>query len=169
MEFAVREARADDAPAMIRYAQALFSEGGLDIPISPGEFTLTVEQEEAVVAEHAAAGNAVFLLALSRQGEILGMLNCHGSSRRALRHSCVMGISVARENRGAGIGTALLQAMVDWASASGIKRIELNVYARNQRAICLYRSFGFQAEGRRRKAVFQDGEHLDDIVMSLLL
>ncbi len=165
----MREAQADDAPAMIRYAQVLFAEPGLDLPTSPGEFTLTVEQEEAVVAEYAAAGNCVFLLAMAREGEIVGMLNCRGSSRRALRHSCVMGISVAREHRGAGIGTALMQSMLNWASASGIKRIELNVYARNQRAIRLYRSFGFQAEGRRRAAVFQDGEHLDDIVMSLLL
>ncbi len=169
MAVTVRAARQADAAAMVRYAVAIFAEGGLDLPVAPGEFQLTLAEEEAVVAEHAAAPNAVFLLALGPEGEVLGMLNCHGSSRRALRHSCEMGISVAKEYRGQGIGRSLMQAMVDWARASGMKRIELKVYARNERAIRLYRSFGFQAEGRRRRAVFQDGQYLDDIVMSLLL
>ncbi len=154
---------------MIRYARALFAEGGLDLPVAAGEFQLTLAEEEAVVAEHAAAPNAVFLLALNPEGELLGMLNCRGSSRRALRHSCEMGISVGKDCRGQGVGRGLMQAMVDWAKASGVRRIELKVYARNERAIRLYRSFGFQAEGRRRRAVFQDGQYLDDIVMSLLL
>lgn len=169
MQWTVREARQEDAAAMLRYAADLFAEPGLDLPVAPGEFRLTQAEEEAVVAEHAAKTNAVFLVAATPEGEMLGMLNCNGSSRQALRHSCEMGISVAKGHRGQGIGRALMQAMVDWGRQAGVRRIELKVYARNERAVRLYRSFGFQAEGRRRQAVCQDGEYLDDLIMSLLL
>ncbi len=168
MPLTVREAEVGDARGMLRYAGALFAEEGLDLPVAPSEFQLTLDEEETVVDDHHSRPNAVFLLAI-RDEEIVGMLNCHGSSRQALRHSCEMGISVAKGHRSQGVGQALLHAMVDWAKSAGIRRIELKVYARNGRAIDLYRSFGFEAEGRRRRAIHQDGEFLDDIVMSLLL
>ncbi len=169
MAFAVREAVPADATAMLRYAETLFAEPGLDLPVAPGEFHLTVADEEAVILDHASQPNAVFLLAVAEDGSILGMLNCHGSARKALRHSCEMGISVANGHRSQGIGKALMRAMLDWARPAGVRRIELKVYARNDQAIHLYRSFGFEAEGRRRRAVHQDGQYLDDLVMSLLL
>lgn len=169
MAWIVREARQEDAAAMVRYAVSLFAESGLDLPVAAGEFQLTTAEEQAVVAEYARTPNAVFLLALSPEGEICGMLNCHGSSRQALRHSCEMGISVHKTFRGRGVGRTLMQAMVAWAGTNGIRRVELRVYARNERAIRLYRSFGFQAEGRGRQAVYQEGAYLDDIIMSLLL
>ena len=169
MEFMVREARPEDAAAMLRFAEALFAEPGLDLPTAPGEFHLTLAEEEGVIAAHAAAPNGVFLLAVSREGEILGLLNCTGSTRRALRHSCEMGISVARAVRGQGVGQALLTSMLDWARGAGVSRIELHVYARNRGAMRLYRRFGFAEEGRRRQAIWQDGQYLDDIVMARLL
>ncbi len=169
MAIAVREARVEDAAAMLHYARTLFAEPDLDLPVAPGEFQISLLDEQAVVADHAARPNAVFLLATSLDGEIIGLLSCHGRPLRALSHSCEMGISVAKHHRGRGVGRALMQAMLEWAGAAGIRRIELKVYARNERAIRLYRSFGFEAEGRRRRAVCQDGEFLDDIVMSLLL
>ncbi len=47
--------------------------------------------------------------------------------------------------------------------------IYLHVYARNTRGIHVYEKFGFQVEGRRRAAIYQDGEYLDDLVMGLWL
>jgi len=167
--YVVREARRSDARDMLDFARRLFEEPGLDLPASPGEFQLTVEDEEAVIADHAERPNAVFLLALDARGQIVGLLNCHGSSLRALRHSCEMGVSVAKGQRGQGVGSALLTAMTQWARLSGVRRIELKVYARNEGAIRLYRRFGFEVEGRRRRAVYQDGEFVDDLLMALLV
>jgi len=33
----------------------------------------------------------------------------------------------------------------------------------------LYEKFGFQLEGRRRQAIYQNGQHRDDLIMGLLL
>ncbi len=165
----IRESTPADAEQMISHVQRLAEEPDVDTLIGPGEFNLTVEEERQILAEYAAADNAVFLVA-EADGQIVGVLNCRGGKRRAVRHAVSLGISVAREWRGRGVGKALMARVVEWAKGTGIvKRIELNTFARNQRAIHLYEQFGFQVEGRRRRAVRKSGEYQDELVMALLL
>jgi putative acetyltransferase len=77
---------------------------------------------------------------------------------------------VAREWRGQGIGTRLLESAIQWARETGVvTRIELFVFARNTRAIRLYERFGFVIEGRRHRSVYEDGQYMDDLLMALLL
>ena len=169
MKVTVREAQPADAEQLIAYVQRLVDEPGINIVVAPGEFTLTVEEERKVLAECAAADNSVFLVAEAGE-KIVGTLNCKGGSRRAIRHAAVLGMSVDREWRNQGVGQLLMARAIEWARGTGIvSRIELAVFARNEMAIHLYRKFGFEVEGRRRKAVCRDGEHLDDYIMSLLL
>jgi RimJ/RimL family protein N-acetyltransferase len=68
---------------------------------------------------------------------------------------------------GLGIGTALMQQMLDWARAHpALSKIELLVRAENLRAVALYRKFGFVEEGRlRRRVQTVGGRFLDDLVM----
>lgn len=125
----IREATEADAEGMLRYAADLFNEPELDLPVAPGEFHLSVDEERAIVAQHRDQINSTFLLALDQDGTIAGMLNCHGSPRRALQHSCELSISAAQPYRGQGVGTALMAAAVDWAKKTRtVKRIELHVY-----------------------------------------
>ena len=66
-----------------------------------------------------------------------------------------------------GIGAALMEDLVRWASANpAVGKIELLVRASNEGAIALYRKFGFVEEGRLVKHLkFDDGSYLDDIAM----
>jgi RimJ/RimL family protein N-acetyltransferase len=169
MAVITRLATPDDAEQLIAHVQRLLHEPDRDVPLEPGEFTLTVEQERQVLAEYAATPNAVFLVA-EADGAIVGELNCKGSPRQALRHAVTLGISVRQEWRGQGVGSQLMAAAVAWAQQTGIvRRIELYVYARNAAAIHLYEKFGFVVEGRRRHAIFQRGAYLDDLIMARLL
>jgi RimJ/RimL family protein N-acetyltransferase len=169
MSIVIREARPEDAEALIAHVQRLAEEPDIDVPLEPGEFTHTPEQERKIIQEYAEADNAAFYVAES-EGQIIGALTIHGGKRKRTRHAASFGISVRREFRNQGVGNALLSAAIAWAKRSGIiKRIELQVYARNQMAIHLYERHGFQIEGRRQRAVLQNGEFLDDYVMALLL
>ena len=139
--------------------------------MEPDEFTHTVEEERKILGDAAGSENCVFLVA-EAGGRIVGMCNAQGGKRRATRHAVVMGVSVHKEYRDRGVGTALVRALVDWARAGGVvQRIELQVYARNARAIHVYEKMGFVHEGRRRNAARdrRTGELIDDLVMALLL
>lgn len=82
-----------------------------------------------------------------------------------------IGMLVAREWRGRGVGSALMAAAIDWARARGdIHKLTLGVFAHNAAGIALYKKFGFVEEGRRVKHYRrQSGELWDSIEMGLLL
>ena len=165
----IREAQPSDAGALLAFVRQTLAEPGLDIALRPDEFDLSVEEEEKILADCLASENSIMLLA-EAGSNIVGQLGLRGSRRRALRHAAELGMMVSEDWRGQGIGTALMERAIAWARGSGVlKRLELKVYTRNQRAIHLYQKFGFQVEGRRQRAVWEDGEWLDDYLMGLLL
>jgi RimJ/RimL family protein N-acetyltransferase len=81
-----------------------------------------------------------------------------------------IGMAVAREWRGRGVGSALLGAAIDWARERGLHKLSLSVFVHNTAAIALYRKFGFVEEGRRVKHFRRaNGELWDAFEMGLLL
>lgn len=169
MDFIIREAQPEDAEQIIAFINRIADEPGIAIVIEPGEFTLTVEQEQQYILDRQAEDNSLYLVA-DAGGEIVGQLGLRGGARHAVRHETLLGITVKKERRGQGVGDALMAQAVDWARKSGvICRVELQVFTSNTHAIHLYEKYGFEIEGCRRKAVFRDGEYHDNYVMALLL
>ena len=81
-----------------------------------------------------------------------------------------IGMAVAREWRGRGVGSALLAAAIEWARERDLHKLSLGVFAHNAGAIALYRKFGFVEEGRRIKHYRRaNGELWDSVEMGLLL
>ena len=98
--------------------------------------------------------------------EILGSLHI----ARSQHGFGEIGMAVAREWRGRGVGSALLEAAIEWARNEGLHKLSLGVFAHNARAIALYRKFGFVEEGRRVKHYRRaSGELWDALEMGLLL
>ena len=99
-------------------------------------------------------------------GEFVGLLhlepNRHGFAE--------LGMLVAREWRGRGVGSALVAAAIERARADGLHKLSLEVFPHNDAGIALYRRFGFVEEGRRVKQYRRaSGELWDSVVMGLLL
>jgi [ribosomal protein S18]-alanine N-acetyltransferase len=105
-------------------------------------------------------------LVAAADGKLIGSIHVETS-----RHGFgEIGMAVAREWRGRGVGSALLQAAIDWARAQGLHKLSLSVFPHNTTAIALYRKFGFVEEGRRVKQYRRaTGELWDTIEMGLLL
>lgn len=81
-----------------------------------------------------------------------------------------IGMLVAREWRGRGVGSALVAAAIDWGREHGLHKLTLSVFPHNEAAIALYRKFGFEDEGYRRKQMRRASGDLWDLVeMGLLL
>ena len=122
----------------------------------------------ARLAEAPPAGKPDLSLVAERDGAIVGSvgLDSVGLALRR-RHAMGLGIMVAREAQGQGVGTALMQAVCDYADNwLGTLRIELIVYADNAVAQRLYVRFGFELEGRFRGYALRDGVFVDALAMA---
>jgi ribosomal protein S18 acetylase RimI-like enzyme len=99
-------------------------------------------------------------------GRVVGWCDINPKTHETLRHSGVLGMGVAATHRGRGVGSALLRATLQAASARGITRVELVVRADNAAAIALYERHGFELEGRLRDYLFIDGRAFDALQMA---
>lgn len=81
-----------------------------------------------------------------------------------------IGMFVAAEWRGRGVGTALVAAAIEWAKGRGLHKLTLRVFAHNEAGIALYRKFGFVEEGLHPKHIRRaNGELWDLLDMGLML
>jgi putative acetyltransferase len=161
----IRRARPSDAGAFAR----LMGEAGvyanlMQVPY-PSEAAWA-----ARLADNDTPGKADLLLVAERAGEVAGSAGLHPVGPHVRRrHVMVLGISVAPAAQGQGVGTSLMQALLDYADRwAQVLRVELNVFADNARAIALYRKFGFVHEGTHRAYALRDGAYVDSLSMARL-
>jgi len=161
----IRAATIDDAPELVVYATRLFSEGLPGIFERPAP---TLEDERRFITPYLDSANSVLFVA-RLDGEVVGLLDFRGEALSEQAHCGVFGVSVERRHRGGGIGTALIETLLTWAPAHGIRRIEVLAWASNPRALALYERLGFEREGCLREAVIRYGEPIDVVVLARLL
>ena len=144
-----------------------------DPAVYPGLMQLPYNNEQQWrerLTEITAPGKVDLVLVAEREGTIVGNCGLHPltlAPQVRRRHVASIGIAVAAEAQGQGIGSALMQAMCDYADRwLGLLRLELTVYVDNARAIALYRRFGFETEGRMRGYAMRDGELVDAFSMA---
>ncbi len=94
-------------------------------------------------------------------GRVVGNIGLHRKTER-LAHVAGLGMSVHDDFQGKGIGTAMMQAVLDLADNwLNLKRVELTVYVDNLRAVGLYERCGFAIEGTHKAFAFREGEYVD--------
>lgn len=98
---------------------------------------------------------------------LVGVLTIQGGQLRRMRHVGRLEVYVDREVRGMGVGCALLEASIEWATESPrLSRLTLAVFEDNERAVALYRRTGFEVEGRRAGEYREaDGSLRADLLM----
>jgi putative acetyltransferase len=107
---------------------------------------------------------------VAKDGEVVvGWCDISPGWHHTLQHCGALGMGLLREYRGRGIGGELLQACLALAKDRGITRVELEARADNEAALRLYRRFGFEYEGTKKRGMRVNGEYQDTIAMALLL
>jgi L-phenylalanine/L-methionine N-acetyltransferase len=81
-------------------------------------------------------------------GRLIGTLGLWREANPVTRHVASLGMLVAEDWRGRGVGSALLGEAFRWARWAGVEKLGLTVYPQNDRARRLYERFGFVEEGR---------------------
>jgi putative acetyltransferase len=96
------------------------------------------------------SGEGDHILVAIIDGEVVGVIGLHTSLRPRVNHRAEIGMMVRDDWQGKGVGTAMMQAVIDLADRwLNLTRIELTVFTDNEPAIALYRKFGFEIEGAR--------------------
>ncbi|QDH69779.1 GNAT family N-acetyltransferase [Marilutibacter alkalisoli] len=158
----VRHAEPVDAAGLY----ALFSEaeayGGTLQPPFPSQAAW-----ERVLADP--PRHMVQLVAIDADGCLAGAAGFEVFSNPRRRHAANLGMAVAKRRRGQGIGTRLLQSVIETAERwHGVRRLELEVYTDNAAAIALYERHGFVREGHARGYALRDGAYVDVYLMARL-
>jgi len=159
MEITIRTADPSDAEAILKcYTAPLAARNTLQIPY---------RGLESVREQLTKSGAGDHLLVAEIEGEVVGVIGLHTSSRPRVNHKAEVGMMVRDDWKGKGVGAALMQAVIELADKwLNLTRIELTVFTDNESAIALYRKFGFEIEGTLRKYAFRDGEFVDAFAMA---
>ena len=163
---AIRRANPHDAHALVELGRDVGAEpeGWL---ITTGTWRTPGEERRYLKAIRRWQHAAVFVA--EADGQVVGRLSVARDQHPASPHVADLGLMVAADRRGRGIGQALLSAAVDWAREAGVTKLELHVFPWNEPAIRLYERFGFEREGVRRGHYRRDGEEVDAILMAYRL
>lgn len=101
------------------------------------------------------------------QEQIVGNLGLEVYTNPRRKHAGMIGMAVHDDFVRRGIGSALLEAAIDYAENwLNLSRIELTVYVDNQPAISLYEKYRFVREGRAKDFAFRDGNFADAFFMA---
>ena len=161
----IRPPRVEDAEALIR----LFTTADAETPFlgrNPGEFQYTVNEERSVIEGALnSAGSAWFVA--EYEGEIVGQCSV-GLVRRNQRylHRASVAFVLLKSHWNLGIGGRMMLECLNWCRNHNIEQLELTVVSGNDRAMSMYKSFGFEVTGTKPNALkYPDGSYAEEYFM----
>ncbi|NOZ06224.1 MAG: GNAT family N-acetyltransferase [Chloroflexi bacterium] len=162
----LRPAREEEAGELLTLVNEVAAEG---IYIGTEKLLLGLDEERQFIRD-ALENPRKLLIVAEAGGKIVAISSIFaGSFGLKDRHVGTLGMLVAKPYRELGLGTTMMTYLLAWARAVGLEKVDLEVFSTNQRAINLYRKFGFIEEGRRRRAFRLLDRYADDVMMGLFL
>ena len=157
----LRNARPEDASDLIEYLKTTCAETPYLIR-EPDEITITKDREEKFIQAKIDDERELMLIALI-VGKHIG--NCSLMSiapYRRYSHRCDVAIALYQEYCGCGIGSVMLQTVLDVAKRVGYEQAELEVMGENKNAIAMYEKLGFKKYGTFPDNMkYSDGKYMD--------
>lgn len=164
-ELIIESAKVEDADLLISFIKDADSETDFLLR-EADEFNITHENEIRFIEGKRDNKNELLLTA-KINGKIVGSLGFASSTYRRGKHKGQFGIVVLRKYWGYGIGSKMLSLLIDWADNIGLVKIALEVDADNERAITIYKKFGFEVEGTLKYNKYMgQGIYKDSILMA---
>lgn len=102
------------------------------------------------------------------KGEHIGVADYRDVER--IKRSCTIGVMIGEKDYwGKGYGTDAIRVLTEYLfNGLNIRRIQLDTWSGNERAVKAYRKCGFTEEGRLRENEYVKGKFYDTIIMGLL-
>lgn len=132
----------------------------------PSKLYTPKEMREWVEKESGSMFN--FFIHTLEDDEVIGFLDLGGMDWTS--GNCWLGVGIGeRAYWGKGYGTDAINVLLRFAFEElNLKRVSLNVFEYNERAIRSYEKIGFQHEGRQRKLLNRFDQRWDMVFMGIL-
>lgn len=142
----IRKAAVSDAENILEYCKAVGAETD-NLTFGAEGISLTVEKEREYLKSFTDSDKQLYLVA-EENNAIVGTAVFSGLSKARLSHRAEISISVKKAMWGNHIGTRFMERIIDFAkNTAHTEIISLEVRSDNERAISLYRRFGFEKIG----------------------
>jgi len=102
-------------------------------------------------------------------GKVIGNSEIRRWRRGYESHVGFVGIAIKNGFRDIGIGTEMMNTLIEHAKKSGLIVLVLQAFASNERAIHVYEKAGFVKTGIIPKKFFKDGRFIDEVIMTKIL
>lgn len=168
MDIQIMKAQPEDAAELLEYLKVIGSESD-NLTFGSDGLLRTVDEEAEFLASELVSKTSVTLVA-KRNGKIIGNARFTGGLKERTCHRGDMGISVLKSEWGKGLGSRLLEAIIDFAkNTAHVEVITLEVNQANTRAIALYEKYGFKKTGVFEAFTKIDGKYIDFDMMILYM
>jgi putative acetyltransferase len=105
-----------------------------------------------------------------KEKDVIGYVRLLQYQEVRLHHRGKISIAIDPTYHQCGVGTKLLAKIIDYAKKwMRLEKLELTVLENNEKAIGLYKKFGFEIEGVFKKDTLVDGNYENVVFMSLML
>jgi len=133
------------------------------------DVSIAKKQEEKFINNINQSQKSLFLI-VRYKDKIVATLTITSDKTPRTSHKAEFGMAVLKKCWGIGIGTNLINLMLEFAKKVGLVRIELKVDADNVRAINLYKKFDFKIEGKLESYKMTDKDiYKDGLIMAKIL
>ncbi|WZE72447.1 N-acetyltransferase family protein [Macrococcus sp. CCM 2573] len=163
----IRRVNIKDAEGILEYCKIVGGETDNLLFGSEG-LGFSVETERTIIENIAAKEKDIMLVAMD-EDNIVGIGNIMGNGRMRIEHQARLAISVRKDYWGQGVGSRIMQSLIDFAKERSIEIITLEVYHANESAIKLYQKFGFKEIGYFKNFSKVNDEYKDAVLMNLYL
>ena len=167
MNVIYREVEPADAAELLKYNSTVGGETDF-LSFGADSFNISVESEARFINRFKSSAKNLMLVALDGD-RIIANASIERNRIPRYSHRAELSITVLREYWGQGIGTALMQRLINFSRDSGAEIIYLDVRADNERAKALYRKFGFETVGVFKRYFKIKNDRFDAEIMALLL
>ena len=163
MKINYREALAADAKALLEH---LHTDGGETDNLSFGkdDFNISPEKEAKFIDRFARSEKDLMLVA-ELDGIIVANAIVEREKIKRFSHRAEISLTVLKEYWGRGIGSRLMEMMLDFCKKSGVHSVSLYARADNFGAISLYKKFGFETVGVYKDYFLIKNETFDAVFM----
>ena len=145
MDIVYREAEGKDAASLLEHLACVGAETD-NLSFGTDTFHISEDKEAKFIERFYKSKKDIMLVAIYNN-EIIGNAIIERNRIARYNHRAELSITVVKKYWSMGVGSELMSMLIDFCKSTGVEIIYLEVRSDNERAIALYKKFGFERIG----------------------